>query len=84
MVAESHEQVKEQLRSAVEHLQLHGAAALKGAAAADDEGQVMGAQLGVGVGRVRIRISCRGQDGAALDAGLCNQVRVSTGLQKGR
>lgn len=68
MVAEGDEQVKEQLRAAVEHLQLHGAAALEGAAAADDEGQVVSTQLGVAVGRVCVGIAGRRQDGAAGNA----------------
>lgn len=74
MVAQRNEQIEEELGVAVEHLELHGAAALEGAAAADDEGEVVRAQLGVGVGRVRVGVPGRGQDGARLDAGLCSHV----------
>ena len=71
MVAQRNKEIKEKLRVAVEHLELHGPAALEGAAAADDEGEVVSPQLGVGVGSVGVGIASRGQDGAALDAGFC-------------
>ena len=71
MIAESDEQVEEEGSSAVVHLQLHGAAALEGAPAADDEGEVVGAQLRVGLGGVVVSVSSRRQDGAALNARLC-------------
>ena len=70
VVAQGNKQVEEELGAAVEHLQLHGAAALEGGAAADDEGEVVGAQLGVGVGCVGVGVAGRRQDGAALDARL--------------
>ena len=70
MVAQGNKQVEEKLGVAVEHLELHGAAALEGAAAADDEGEVVGPELGVGVGSVGVGVASRGQDGAGLDAGL--------------
>jgi len=44
VVAESHEQVKEQLRVASLHLLLHRAASFEGLAAADDECEVVGAE----------------------------------------
>lgn len=69
MVGEGDKQVKEELGAAVEHLLLHGAAALKGGAAADDEGEVVGPQLRVRVGRVCVGEAGRGEDGAAGDAG---------------
>lgn len=69
MVAQSHEQVKEELAAAVVHLELHRAAALEGGAAADDEGEVVSPQLGVRVGRVGVGEAGRGQDDAAGDAG---------------
>ena len=47
MIAERDEEVEEELRVAVEHLELHGAAALERVAAADDESQIVGAQLRV-------------------------------------
>lgn len=59
MVAESDKQVEEELTAAVKHLHLHGAAALEGGAAADDEGEVVGAQLGVGVGGVCVGVAGR-------------------------
>lgn len=70
MVAESDKEVKEELRAPVVHLELHGSAALKGAAGADDEGEVVGSQLGVRVGSVGVGVSRRGEDGAALDTGF--------------
>lgn len=72
MVAQGDEQVEEQLGAAVEHLELHGAAALERAPAPDDEGEVVRAQLRVGVGSVGVRIASRREDGAGLDAGLCS------------
>lgn len=71
MVAERNKEIKEELRAAVVHLQLHRAAALKGAAAADDQGKIVCPQLRVGVGRVGIRIPRRRQNGAARNAALC-------------
>lgn len=71
MIAQRNEQVKEKLTAPSLHLQLHGAAALEGAAAADDEGEVVGAELGVGVGGVGVGVAGGGEDGAALDAGFC-------------
>lgn len=52
MIAKSHKQVEEEWAATVEHLELHGAAARESGAAADDEGEVVSTQLGVGVGRV--------------------------------
>ena len=63
------EEVEEELAAGF-HLVLHRAAALEGVARADDEGEVVRPELGVAVGRVGVRIACRGQDGRALDAGL--------------
>lgn len=57
VVAQRDEEVEEQRRSTVPHLELHGAAALKGTAAADYEGEVVGPQLGVGVGRVGVGVA---------------------------
>lgn len=71
MIAQSNKEIEEELRAAVVHLQLHGAAPLEGAAAADDESEVVCSQLGIRVGRVGIRISRRCKNGAALDARLC-------------
>ena len=69
VVGQGDEQVKEELGAAVEHLLLHGSAALEGGAAADDEGEVVGPQLGVGLGGVGVGEAGRGQDDAAGDAG---------------
>jgi hypothetical protein len=52
------------------HLHLHRAAALEGVAGADDEGEVVGSQLGVGGWGVGVSEASGGEDGAALDAGL--------------
>ena len=70
VVAQGDEQVEEELAAAVVHLELHRATALEGGAATDDEGEVVGPQLGVGVGRVGVGVARRRQNGAALDAGL--------------
>ncbi len=71
MIAQSDEQVEEQLRAAGHHLHLHGAAALKGPTAADDERKVVGTQLGVGVGGVGVGVAGGGEDCATLDTGFC-------------
>jgi hypothetical protein len=71
MVAESHEEIEEQLRASVEHLQLHCATSLESATRSDDQGQVVGSQFGVSLRSVGIRISCRGKDSAALNARFC-------------
>lgn len=70
MVAERDKEVKEERGAAVIHLQLHRAAPLEGASAADDEGEVVRPQLRVTIRRVGIGVSGRRQDGAALDAGF--------------
>jgi len=70
MVHHGDEQIEEQGRAAGFHLHLHRAAALEGVAAADDEGEVVGAQLGVAGGSVGVGETGGGEDGAALDAGL--------------
>lgn len=78
MVAEGDEEVEEELAASVVHLELHGAASLEGAAAADDEGEVVGAQLGVGVGGVGVGVAGGCENSAALDAGLfvrCQECR---------
>lgn len=71
VIAQGDKQIKEELSAAVEHLKLHRATSLEGAAAADDEGEVVGAQLGVGVGGVRISIASGSEDGAGLDSRFC-------------
>jgi hypothetical protein len=72
MIAQRDEQVEEQLRAAGHHLHLHGAAALEGPAAADDEREVVGSQLGVCVGCVGVGVAGGGENCAALDAGFCS------------
>lgn len=47
MIDHRHEQIKEQRSPALLHLHLHRATALEGAAAADDEREVMCAELAV-------------------------------------
>lgn len=77
VVAKSNKEIKEKLCAAVVHLQLHGAAALEGAAAADDEGEIVCAQLGVGVGCVGVCVSGRCKNGASLDARLWMEVSIA-------
>lgn len=69
MVAHGDKEIEEQLPASF-HFHLHGAAALEGGPAADDQGKVVGAQLGVGVRRVGVGVASAGEDGAALDGGL--------------
>jgi len=47
VIAHGYKQVEEELAAARLHLGLHGPAALKGLAAADDQGEVMSAQTAV-------------------------------------
>lgn len=68
VVAQGNEEVEEQLRAAAEHLQLHGAAPLEGAAAADDQGQVVGPKLRVGLWRVCVGVPRRREDCGGLDS----------------
>ena len=70
MVAQGDKEIKKELGTSVVHLELHGAAALEGAAAADDEGEIVCPQFRVRVGRVCVGVSCRRENGAALDAGF--------------
>lgn len=65
-------QVEEQFASHL-HLHLHGAAALERATAADYEGQVVGAEFGVGVRCVGVGVAGGGEDCAALDSGFYSQ-----------
>ena len=81
MVAEGDEEVKEELAASVVHLELHGAASLEGAAAADDEGEVVGAQLGVGIGGVGIGVAGGGENSAALDARFLMRCQESPGMR---
>jgi hypothetical protein len=69
MINHRHKQIKKQRRPAGLHLQLHRAAALESIPAADDQRQVVRAQLGVGGGRVGVGVAGGGEDGAALDVG---------------
>lgn len=69
MIGEGDKQVEEELAASVEHLHLHGAAALEGVARADDESEVVSPKLGVIVGGVGVCVSGREQDGVALNAG---------------
>lgn len=73
MVAQGNKQVEEELSAAVEHLQLHGTAPLEGAAAADDESEVVRPQLGVGIRSVGVGVASRSQDRACLNARLCSR-----------
>jgi len=76
VVAHGNKQVEEELAAsrsihvatALFHLGLHGAAALEGLAAPDDERQVMGAQAAVRVGGVGVAVLGAAQHGAYVDA----------------
>ena len=57
MIAQRNEKIKEQLTTSSLHFQLHGPAALECVPASDYEGEVVGSQLGVGVGCVGIGIA---------------------------
>lgn len=70
MIHHRNEQIKEQRRAALLHLHLHRAAALERVAAADDEREVVRAELRVRSGCVGVGVAGGGEDGAALDAGL--------------
>src|SRR5215469_16297197 len=69
MVANCHEEIKEQFAANL-HLHLHGAAALEGFPASDDQSQVMSAEARVTVRRVLVGIACTAQDGTDLDSTL--------------
>jgi len=81
VVAHRHEQVEEELRVALLHLHLHRAAALEGLAAADDEGEVVGAEARVAGRRVRIREACTAQDSRHVDTSLQTLLPKSEALQ---
>ena len=70
MLHHRHKQVEPQRRATGHHLSLHGAAALEGRPAADDEGEVVSPQAGVARGRVSVREARRGEDHAGRYAGL--------------
>jgi hypothetical protein len=57
MITQCNEQIKEQLRSSSLHFQLHGAAALEGAAGADYEGEIVRTQFRVGVRGVGVGVA---------------------------
>lgn len=69
VVAHCNEEVEKEFAPLL-HFHLHRAAPLEGGPAADDQGQIMGAELGVRVRCIGVCISRAGEDGAALDAGL--------------
>lgn len=75
MIAQGYKEVKKELGAAIKHLELHRAAPFERAAAADDEGEIVGSQLGVRVRSVGIRVSRRCEDSTALDTGFwCCQI----------
>lgn len=57
VIAQGYKEIEEQLTTTSLHLELHGAGAFEGAAAADDEGEVVGTELGVGVGSVGVGVA---------------------------
>lgn len=69
MITHRDKQIKEQLPTLF-HLDLHSPAALEGVSAADDEREVVGTELGVGVGGVGVGEAGGREDGGDLDAGL--------------
>lgn len=71
VIAQGDKQVEEELAATVVHLKLHRSASFECGAAANDEGEVVSTQFGVGVGRVRVGVASRGEDGAALNTGFC-------------
>lgn len=81
VVAKSNKEIKEELGSAVVHLELHGTAPLEGAARANDKRKIVSAEFRVSVWRVVVSISRRGQDGATLDSRLKSLLPQSKLLQ---
>ena len=73
-------QVEAQLAASL-HLVLHRAAALERVARADDEREVVRAQLRVGVGGVGVGVARRRQDRRALDARLQALLAESEALE---
>jgi hypothetical protein len=71
MVAECDEEIEEEGAASVEHLQLHRATTLEGAATADDEGEIVSSQLRVCLWSVGVCVSGRSQDRAGLNTGFC-------------
>lgn len=69
MVTHGDEEVEEEF-SAAFHLSLHGPAPLERLAAPDDQGEVVGAEPRVRVGRVVVGVLGRPQDGGDIDAAL--------------
>jgi len=78
VIAQRDEQVEEQLRTTCHHFHLHGATALESSSAADNECEVVGSQLRVGVRCIGVSVAGGGEDCAALDAGFycCFRVRL--------
>lgn len=70
VVDHRHEEVEEQRRATVLHFHLHCARTLECVPASNDECKVVCSQLGVGGRSVGIGVASRGEDGAALHAGL--------------
>jgi hypothetical protein len=62
VIAQSNEEIKEQLRASVLHFQLHCATSFKCVARTDYESEVVSTELGVGVGSVSIGITCGGEN----------------------
>lgn len=73
MIAKCNKEVKEKRSSAVVHFQLHGAAPFERVAGANNKSEVVCTQLGVCIWGVGICVAGRRQDGAALNAGFCQE-----------
>lgn len=61
MITHCNKQIKEQFSSRL-HFHLHRATSLEGIAAADDESEVVGSELGVGVGSMGVGPTSRRQN----------------------
>ena len=76
MVAKSDEQVEEQLAASVEHLELHGAASLESAPAANDEGKIVRPQFGVSIRCIGVCVTGRRKDCTGLNSRLYGEQLV--------
>lgn len=57
MVAKSNEKIKEELCSAILHLELHSAASLEGAATANDQSKIVCTEFRVGIGSIGVCVT---------------------------
>ena len=83
MIRHCHEQIKEQLATGF-HLRLHCTAVFEGPSAADDQGEIMRAQFRIVIGRVRVGVTGRRENGVTLDARLEPLLAQSEALELGK